>query len=178
MANLISEAIIGLIFGVPIAVGVTLVVLVLPFRILRGKPNFARGVAVALIPIFASGIAFLAIAWLTVQVTIPFAMIADCVNGKCIPYISEGLRSSVADQLFLRIVAPPPFQQRCFGGETEACAVVEAIFVHPAFGEGFASPGWGGFVRAGVLRSYGALLTGILLPMAISRRWNRERAAA
>ena len=178
MSTLVSEAILGLVFGVPIAVGLTLVVLVFPFRVFRGNPATARGVAVMLIPILSWCVAFLAIAWLSAQVILVFAMIADCVDGQCIPYISEDTRGVVANQLFLRLIAPPPLQQLCFGRDTGSCAVAQAIVAHPSFREDFPLLGWGGFLRATVLRTYGALLTGILLPAAIYRRGKHQRGAA
>ena len=178
MQTLISEATIGFMLGVPFAVGVTLLMLVLPYRIFRDRAKLAGGVALASVPVLSVAAAFLAVAWLSALVTLPFAMMADCIEGQCIPYISEESRGVVANQLFLRLIAPPPLQHSCFAGEYEACAVAKAIAAHPSFRDGFPLPGWGGFLRASVLRTYGALLTGIALPVFISRRRTRESAAA
>jgi len=178
MSALVTEAVIGLIFGIPIAVGVTFVVMVLPFRQFRSNPASASAVATGLIPILSWAAAFLAIAWLSAQVILPFAMIADCVDGQCIPYVSEDMRGTVANELFLRLVAPPFLQQPCFGGESDACALVKAILTHPSFREDYSVLSWRGYLRATVLRTYGAFLTGILLPAAIRRRTKHQRGAA
>jgi hypothetical protein len=118
--NIVSDVLpltIGIILLVLIGALVSLIVLIPLVRRLSQQNLKARVAVIAVVVVVSFVISFVFFSWLNAQVAYIFSMVGIPPEEQ----VEDPLAIEVVRELWVRIMAPPSFQQSCYSKNVEVC---------------------------------------------------------